>query len=151
MCNPRPEKIGRAEHYVKEHGMIRKTFLKGTFAALFLGATAFATYVASADGPTPPAPAACGTSDTPCPLQKWMRANMGASLAAGDMDALGKALDHAAGLSPDATWTAWAQFAKQGSAAATAKDMNGVKASCKSCHDAFKDKYKAQYRTRPVS
>ena len=29
--------------------------------------------------------------------------------------------------------------------------MAGVKAACKSCHDAFKDKYKAQFRARPAS
>jgi hypothetical protein len=80
-----------------------------------------------------------------------MRANMGASLAAGDTDALGKALDHVAALSPDPTWTTWSTMAKQGSAAAAGKDMTGVKAACKSCHDAYKDKYKTQFRARPVS
>jgi hypothetical protein len=77
-----------------------------------------------------------------------MRANMGAPLAAGDMDALGRSLSHVGATSPDPTWTTWAQFANQGAAAAAAKDMTGVKASCKSCHDAFKDKYKAQYRAK---
>jgi cytochrome c556 len=76
---------------------------------------------------------------------------MGASLAANDTDALGKALDHAAGFIPDPSWAQWTQFAKAGSAAAASKDMAGVKASCKSCHDAFKDKYKTQFRARPVS
>jgi hypothetical protein len=90
----------------------------------------------------------CGTTDNPCPLQKWMRANMGAPLAAGDMDALGRSLSHVAASNPDATWTTWTQIATQGAAAAAAKDMTGVKASCKSCHDAFKDKYKAQYRPK---
>jgi hypothetical protein len=136
--------------------MTRKSWLWGSFGVLLLAALAATPRLAAADGPTSapaqaPAPAACGTSDNPCPLQKWMRANMGAPLAAGDTDALGKALDHAAAFSPDPTWTTWAQFAKQGSTAAAAKDMNGVKASCKSCHDAFKDKYKAQFRARAVN
>ena len=77
--------------------------------------------------PSPPAPAACGTADAPCPLQKWMRANMGTPLAAGDLSTVGKSLDRAATLSPDATWTHWVQFAKQGSVAALANDTNGVK------------------------
>jgi hypothetical protein len=140
--------------------MKQKSWLLGIPAALLSLALAAAIVAplterqAKADPPGPapaPAPAACGTSDNPCPLQKWMRANMGTPLAAGDMDALGKALDHAAGLSPDASWAQWTQFAKQGSTAAAAKDLTGVKASCKSCHDAFKDKYKTQYRARPVS
>jgi cytochrome c553 len=80
-----------------------------------------------------------------------MRANVGAPLATGDIDAVGRALSHVAGSSPDSTWATWAQFANQGATAASAKDNTGVKASCKSCHDAFKDKYKAQYRTRPFN
>jgi hypothetical protein len=129
--------------------MLQKSWLWVLALALAIVVTAALPRFAAADGTAPPA--ACGTMDTPCPLQKWMRANMGSPLAAGDMAALGTALDHAATLSPDATWTTWAQFAKQGSTAAAAKDMNGVKASCKSCHDAYKDKYKAQYRTRAVN
>jgi hypothetical protein len=136
--------------------MRSKSWLWGIGAVVIassFGATRFAAAdPTQAPAPAPaPAPAACGTSDNPCPLQKWMRANMGAALAAGDTDALGKALDHAATLSPDATWTTWSQFAKQGSTAAAAKDMTGVKAACKSCHDAYKDKYKGQYRARPVN
>jgi hypothetical protein len=140
--------------------MKRKSWVWGSLGVVVLAvAAAFASAprLASADAPSQappapaPAPAACGTMDNPCPLQKWMRVNMGTPLASGDFDALGKALDHAGGFSPDATWTTWAQFAKQGSTAAAAKDMNGVKASCKSCHDAFKDKYKAQYRARVVN
>jgi hypothetical protein len=135
--------------------MMRKSWLLGISAVLFAFVAAMVPRLAGGQSPPAPAPApapaACGTMDTPCPLQKWMRANMGTPLAAGDMAALGTSLDHAAGLSPDATWTTWAQFAKQGSTAAAAKDLNGVKASCKSCHDAYKDKYKAQYRARPVT
>jgi hypothetical protein len=80
-----------------------------------------------------------------------MRSNMGAPLAAGDTAALGTALDHIATLSPDTSWASWTTIAKQGSAAAQAKDMSGIKAACKSCHDAYKDKYKAQFRARPVN
>jgi hypothetical protein len=128
--------------------MQKKTWLWGLFGALLLVGTVAVPQLAGAQAPPP---AACGTMDNPCPLQKWMRANMGTPLASGDTDALGKALDHAATLSPDATWTTWAQIAKQGSTAAAAKDMNGVKAACKSCHDAYKDKYKAQYRSKAVN
>lgn len=115
--------------------------------AALLGALALAPSAASAD---PPAPS-CGTSDNPCPLQKWMRASMGTPLASGDMGALGASFDHVATLSPDPSWAAWGQAASAGSTAAKNKDMAGVKAACKSCHDAFKDKYKAQFRARPAS
>jgi hypothetical protein len=119
-------------------------FLAG---AALVGALTLAPRAASADAPA----AACGTSDNPCPLQKWMRANMGTPLAAGDTAALATALDHVATLSPDPSWAGWGQAASAGATAARNKDMAGVKASCKTCHDAFKDKYKAQFRPRPVS
>jgi hypothetical protein len=126
--------------------MSRKRWIFGMVGGLFLfGGTAGRVGVALADGPAGDA-GSCGTTDAPCPLQKWMRANMGAPLAAGDMDALNRALSHLATTSPDPTWTTWGQFANQGAAAAGAKDTTGVKASCKSCHDAYKDKYKAKYR-----
>jgi hypothetical protein len=136
--------------------MHRKSWLWGVVGAIAVAGLCSAPRFASADGTTPPAPPtppapACGTSDNPCPLQKWMRANMGAALSAGDMDALGKAFDRAATFAPDASWTTWGQFAKQGSTAAAAKDAAGVKAACKACHDAHKDNYKTKFRGRAVN
>jgi hypothetical protein len=115
--------------------------------AAVAGALALVPRTASAD---PPA-GACGTSDNPCPLQKWMRANMGTPLASGDTAALSTAFDHVATLSPDPSWAGWGQAASAGSTAAKSKDMAGVKAACKACHDGFKDKYKTQFRARPAS
>ncbi len=116
--------------------------------SVLLGAAALGVLppvrVASADG------AACGAKDNPCPLQRWMRDNMGPAMAAGDLPALAKALDHAAGLSPDASWT-WSSIAKTGADAARKGDLAATKASCKSCHEAYKEKYKTQFRTRPVN
>jgi hypothetical protein len=125
-----------------------KTWLGAALGCAILAALAVAPRNAGADdaGVT----ASCGTTDSPCPLQKWMRANMGAPLAAGDTDTLAKAFDRLTTLAPDASWTAWVQATNAGSTAAKNKDMAGVKGACKSCHDAFKDKYKAQFRTRPV-
>jgi hypothetical protein len=117
--------------------------------AVLLGVTGFAPRLASADDAG--ATASCGSKDNPCPLQKWMRANMGTPLAAGDLDSVGKALDRVAPLAPDPSWSIWATSSNAGSAAAKNKDTAGVKASCKSCHDAYKDKYKAQYRARPFN
>jgi hypothetical protein len=113
------------------------------------GATLAAAPVASADD-------ACGTKENPCPLQKWMRQNMSPANASGDMAALATNLDKVSKMAPDAKWNGadakanWDAIAKAGVAAAKANDAAGVKASCKGCHDAFKDKYKTQYRTKPV-
>src|SRR5215472_9427813 len=112
--------------------------------AAALGALPMTAKTAAADD------AACGSKDNPCPLQKWMRANMGPALANNDMPGLAKALDHAATFSPDASWT-WAKIAKDGADAARKGDTAGAKAACKSCHDAYKDKYKTQFRAKPVS
>ena len=92
--------------------------------------------------------ASCGSKENPCPLQKWMRQNMAPALAAGDNAGLATALDKVAANSPDASWATWSQFAKQGADAAKKGDTAGAKAACKSCHDAYKDKYKAQYRMK---
>jgi hypothetical protein len=124
----------------------RNTWLS-VLAGVVLGAVAVgaAPSIATADDA-----AACGSKENPCPLQKWMRANMGAASAGGDTAGLAKGFDKVATASPDATWTTWATIAKQGSEAAKKGDLPGAKAACKACHDAYKDKYKAQYRMRPA-
>jgi hypothetical protein len=115
-----------------------------------LGAAALAAApAASADD-------ACGTKENPCPLQKWMRQNMAPANASGDMAALGTDFDKLSKLAPDPKWNGadakanWDAIAKAGQAAAKANDAAAVKAACKSCHDAFKDKYKTQFRTKAV-
>jgi hypothetical protein len=124
----------------------------GLIAGIVLGAAAIAAAPtpASADGAT------CGSKENPCPLQKWMRQNMSAAMTAGDMAALATAFEKAAKLAPDPTWNgadpkaSWDAIAKVGLAAAKANDTAAVKATCKGCHDAYKDKYKASFRTKPV-
>ena len=126
-------------------------FASGILAGVLAGAVAMAAApsVASADG-------ACGSKENPCPLQKWMRQNMAASNTAGDMAALQAQFAKVASWAPDKGWNgsdpkaSWDAIANAGAAAAKAGDTSGVKQSCKACHDAFKDKYKSQFRTRPV-
>ena len=124
----------------------------GILAGLLIGAAAVAAAptLASADDAT------CGSKENPCPLQKWMRQNMAPAMASGDMAALAVAFDKAGRFSPDPKWngadpkTNWDGISKAGIAATKASDAAAVKAACKGCHDAFKDKYKAQYRTKAV-
>ncbi len=134
------------ERTEKKRNMIAKNYWVVLVAGVVLGSAALAGAAptsALADDAT------CGTKENPCPLQKWMRANMGAAMAAGDLPTLAKSLDKAATMSPDPSWT-WAAIAKTGADAARKGDTAGAKASCKSCHDAYKDKYKAQFRTKAV-
>lgn len=98
---------------------------------------------------------ACGAKGQPeCPLQGWMGANMDPALEKGDMKALAAALQKVAKWAPDPSWNAgepgWSKIASDGAAAATKGDPAAVKATCKSCHKAFRDKYKKSFRTRPV-
>jgi hypothetical protein len=102
--------------------------------------------VASADA------AACGEKgQTPCPLQKWMRANLGASATNGDTAAMAIALKKSAAFSPDPSMADWAKISNEGAAAAAKGDLDGAKASCKGCHDKYKADYKAKFRAKPVS
>lgn len=127
----RPARIARTTGLLSRWG-------GGIVLSAILGASlaAFAPSVASAD-----APAECGSKDNPCPLQKWMRANLGTALAANDSAALAANLNKVANASPDATWN-WKKIASDGAAAAGRGDIAGAKAACKSCHDAYKDQYK---------
>ena len=101
--------------------------------------------IASADGAT------CGaTGQPPCPLQKWMRVNLGAASTNGDAAALGIGLTKTVALNPDPTWTDWVEISNDGAAAAAKGDIAGAKASCNSCHKKYKADYKAKYRTKPL-
>lgn len=116
--------------------------------AVLLGALTFVPRSAFADDAG--AASSCGTTDKPCPLQKWMRTNMGTPLANGDIDTVGRALARVIALSPDPSWAGWVEAVNAGAAASKNKDIAGLKASCKSCHDAYKEKYKSLYRARAV-
>jgi hypothetical protein len=84
------------------------------------------------------------------PLGQWMKANMGVSLAGQDYASLQKNFDFVAGKPPPSgDYPQWATFAKAGSAAAAKQDTAGIKAACKQCHDAYKEKYRKEFPTRP--
>ncbi len=82
-------------------------------------------------------------------LGKWMKPNMGAPMAGQDFDALNKSLTLVGSKPPPGNYPNWAQFAKDGAAAAAKQDIKSVKASCKSCHDAYKKSYIDEFPTRP--
>jgi hypothetical protein len=105
---------------------------------------------AAAGGDLTAANAACGTKPLPdCPLQAWMKANTNPAIAANDLPALAIALDKTATMGP-AAYGNWASIAKDGAKAAKAGDMTAAKASCRTCHDQYKTKYKAELRGRKI-
>jgi hypothetical protein len=118
------------------------------FAALALASTDPTT---QEEERAAPALEACGAPGAvPCPLQAWMRANVASPLASNKMASLADGLERAARLSPEAGWGSWSTFATQGAQAARRGDVAGARASCKGCHDAWRDAYRAKYRARPV-
>jgi cytochrome c556 len=98
---------------------------------------------------------ACGEEGQPaCPLQGWMEDHVQAALEKKDLKAVGEALEKVPALVPDAKWNegdnGWSKLAKAGADAAKAGDMAGVKASCKSCHKAWRENYRKQFRLRAL-
>jgi hypothetical protein len=95
-------------------------------------------------------PLRCGDKPLPpCPLNAWMKANTAAAMSAQDLDELVVALDKVAGFAP-AGYANWASIARDGANAARAQSLDGVKASCRGCHNQYKDRYKREMRDRPI-
>jgi len=78
-----------------------------------------------------------------------MKANTNPAIAANDLPGLATALEKTVTLGP-AGYTNWASIAKDGAKAAKAGDMTAAKASCRTCHDQYKAKYKADLRGRKI-
>jgi hypothetical protein len=83
------------------------------------------------------------------PLGKWMKPNVGAPLAEQDFATLAKSLALVGSKPPPGTaYPKWAEISNAGAAAAGKQDLAGVKASCKKCHDLYKESYKKDFATR---
>jgi hypothetical protein len=96
-------------------------------------------------------PGDCGApGQPPCPLQAWMRTNVGQPLTSNDFEGLALGLEKAARLSPVATWTSWARIANEGAEAARKRDLGGARAACNACHGQFRDVYKTRFRDRSI-
>jgi hypothetical protein len=97
-----------------------------------------------------PPGATCGKKPLPdCPLQKWMKDNMKPAFDQKDTAALAKALDHVAS-HPPTGFAGWDTIAKKGADAARAGNLDDVKASCKSCHDDLRSRFKKEIRDKPL-
>jgi hypothetical protein len=86
----------------------------------------------------------------PCPLQAFMRTRVAAPLASNNTAMLAASLERVATLAPEPAWTSWAAFASRGAAAARNGDVAAARASCKGCHDAWRDAYRRKHRVRPL-
>jgi hypothetical protein len=111
-----------------------RTLLPAFLAAV--GTVAFASETARAGDPK-------------TPLGRWMKPNMGAPLAGSDFDKLKVSFDVVSGKPPPGDYPRWAEISAAGSKASAAKDLPGIKAACKQCHDAYKTKYQSEFPVRP--
>jgi cytochrome c553 len=92
----------------------------------------------------------CGKKPLPdCPLQAWMKDNASPPVLANDGPKLGAALDDIVGFAP-AGYPRWASIAKDGASAARSGDVAAAKAACRSCHEQYRDKYRAEMRARKI-
>jgi hypothetical protein len=106
--------------------------------------------------PSAHAEGACGEKGQPsCPLQGWMEKNMDANVEKHDTKALAAAFEKAAGFAPDPKWndgaSGWSKIAKDGATAAKSGDLAAAKKTCKTCHKAWRNKYKKEFRLKPVA
>jgi len=92
-------------------------------------------------------PAATETASYP--LKDWMVANLNRPLRTEDFAALGKSLTLAADFAPP-QFPEWQRFARQGSEAAAAHDIERVRASCTDCHNKYRTEYRNKMRTQPL-
>lgn len=95
------------------------------------------------------APVDCGSKENPCPLQGWMKENVNPPMNKGDGPGLAAALDKIATFAPPG-YTNWVSISKDGAAAARSGDIPATKASCRACHDQYKQKYKTEMRARKI-
>jgi ABC-type glycerol-3-phosphate transport system substrate-binding protein len=128
--------------------------MKQTLWAMVLGAGLLALAHAGTVS-TAQADGTCGAKGQPsCPLQGWMETNMDPASQKGDTKALAGLFERVAKFNPDPKWDAenpsWAGISKAGADAAKAGDLAAAKAQCKSCHKAFREKYKTNFRMKPV-
>jgi hypothetical protein len=78
-----------------------------------------------------------------------MKANTSAAMSSMDFDGLATALDKVVTFAPPG-YGNWGSIAKDGAAAARAQNVDGVKASCRTCHNQYKTKYKKEMRDRKI-
>lgn len=152
----RSDANARRELNMKVYGARVHRVHRGTLFAVSALFTLLVAAIAGAahnesDRNVAPAQTSCGTPGLPpCPLQGWMRANVASQLSANNMSALATGLDRTAKLAPDPAWTSWVAIASRGADAARKGDVAGARASCKACHDAWREAYRAKYKARPL-
>lgn len=89
----------------------------------------------------------CGDKNLPdCPLQQWMKATLKPYVAANDTVRLAGALEQLAEKAPPG-FDGWRESAQDAAKSAKGGDIAAVKAACKHCHDAHRNRFRKERRT----
>jgi hypothetical protein len=89
----------------------------------------------------------CDGKTKPCPLQKWMRDNVGTPMASGELATISKSMRKIE-KAPSPDMQDWFKLARKTADDAAANKTDDVKADCKACHDAYKEAYKSNVTLR---
>lgn len=80
---------------------------------------------------------------------KDLMKKMGATTTAGEAKPLAPIFSQTKTMKPnDPDFAGWDAISDKGKAAAEKDDLAGAKATCKDCHDKFRDKYKTKYGSK---
>lgn len=82
-------------------------------------------------------------------MQAWMKANANPAVSAGDTAKLGEVLEKMAKMAPPG-YSNWVSISNDGAKAAKAGNLDAAKASCRTCHDQYKAKYRSEMRDRKI-
>jgi hypothetical protein len=117
-----------------------------------IGALVLTAVVGSGEAAGAAPPPRCGGLNRPaCPLQRFMREQVAAPRARGDLDALATSLESLVRFNPaPARFKTWSEICDRGASAARAARFRSVLLSCVRCHDAVRPAYNRQYRERPI-
>jgi hypothetical protein len=126
-------------------------FLGATFACALFASGCSKASAAEDKASGGAAPAASGPTSAK-PLQNWMKANASTALNEGNFEKLASVFDRLGKFAPEgeAEFQSWGTIATKGGQAASAKDLAGVRAACKECHDTQRSPYKARFANRPL-
>jgi hypothetical protein len=79
-----------------------------------------------------------------------MRGPATQALDSGDLETIARAFEQMASWAPPG-YANWASIAKDGSQAARAGSIEGVRAACRGCHTQYEAEYRSTLSTRPLT
>lgn len=89
---------------------------------------------------------ACGSKEDPCPMQKWMKENIGKAKKAGEKDQVAAHFKTISEHAPPG-YDQWKSIAEEGIKASSDLDKAGD--VCKKCHDLYQTPYRNDLRDKP--